>query len=228
MTTSQIEGSKAQMPFPNLNTDLASRDLIIKKIAFAIITLINCGIIVGVYTYLVMYDVDIPTKPLLLASFAIGVVGAFMSLKSEMFATAASSLYGDGPTIIGQLATYLFFGPTEYIYRNLDWTNYGDVMVIDAIADDFSQGTLAKVCEKYEKNLSNLQRYGFIDDKMVTSIKKVAPRVKAISKELEALKEHNNYTPESRIGKRVATLETELNDLHASWKKETQPASSAG
>lgn len=192
----------------------AKRDLIIKKIAFAFIALINGGAIVGAYTFLVLYNINIPTKPFILASFAIGVVGAFVGLKGESY--TAPSLGEDGRTFLGKAVTYLFFGPTEYLYRSLDWKDYSDPLLSTAIVDDLEKAPLANLKEKYESSLKNLKRYGFINEEIEIKFKELASKIKVINEEIAALKK---FAPVegSMLGGRIQAFEKEIAKVEEEW-----------
>lgn len=199
----------------------AQRDLIIKKIAFAIITTINFAIVLGAFAY-VVYEVSLPTKPLLVASFVLGLVGAGFALIGKNV-----KIQGSSPTsIASSILNRIFFGPTVYLYNKIDWTPYHDPMVANGIYEEIKHFTFEEFEAKYGLNFGNLVKYGFIDQRYRVEIKgnikkyqKLKETLSEFDKQIESVK--NKIDPKDTSSSFLVQrghLLQELEHVEAGWK----------
>lgn len=195
------------------------RDLIIKKIAFAIIVAINFAVVLGAFAYAV-YKIDLPTKPLIVASFVLSIIGAGFAMMGKDFKVQGASV----SSIAASVLNYIFFGPTVYLYNKIDWTAYHDPYVASTIYEEMRHFTFDEFQTSYGDRLSNLQKYGFIDQRTKEGLEPGVEKYRELKEELarlekciEPIKERINLK-ESPFFKRSEQLKAELEEFEQRWQ----------
>jgi len=170
----------------------AQRDLVIKKIAVALIALINFGAL-GVALFCCISYLPVPTQALLASPFIVGVLASLTYLKFPTLGIDSwnyTSFLNPG-NMIGRGLTYLFFGPLMFAIQRIDWTAYHDPVCANKISKDLENNSFEKIAHEYGKHFSNLFKYGFIDKKHASELKNLYCDYKPIQYELNFWKKEH-------------------------------------
>ncbi len=144
-------------------------DLVLKKIAVAIIGLLNLAALGTALYYIISYC-PIPSQAIVASPFIVGVLGALTYIKFPTCSITEKNYtsYVNPTALIGKGLAYLFFGPLMYAVKHIDWTPYHDPICATRVSNDLKELPFDQVTRKYGDNFNNLIRYGFIpEDKRV-------------------------------------------------------------
>lgn len=148
-----------------LKSPKAQRDLIIKKIAIAIILMANlAGIATGIYFLTLHFT--IPTQALIASPFIVGVLGAIAYLKIPTLGVTKDNYtqYSNPALVIGKILAYLFLGPVTLFAKNTDFYPYHDPYFAERVSQELSKEKFDFVAKKYGPHFDHLVDYGFIPE----------------------------------------------------------------
>lgn len=144
---------------------LALRDLTIKKIVVAIITLLNFGAL-GVALYYVISYCPVPTSAILVSPFIAGAIAALVNLKFPTLGVKDYNYanFGNPLSVIGKVVAYIFFGPLMIAVNKIDWTPYYDPIWANKISLELESKSFEEINQGYHQHWKNLVRYGFVPE----------------------------------------------------------------
>lgn len=151
------------------------RDLIVKKIACAIIVGANLAALGALLYYVVLYC-PISTEVMVIAPIVGGVLGAMTYLKIPIKLIDDNNYesYSTPAFVTARFLTFLCFAPIVIAIRNMDWTNYADPYVAHRIAGEIKNSdktNFEEVLLKQGSRVHNLKRYGFISKDKAIELK---------------------------------------------------------
>jgi hypothetical protein len=197
-----------------LNAPKSQRDLMIKKLAIAIIAALNLAVLAGALYFIITYC-PMPTEALLVSPFIVGILGALAYLKFPTCGINSLnySQYSNPATIAGKTLTYIFFGPYMYAAKKCDWTVYHDPRVANKIAKDLETKSFEYLAKEYGKHFANFAEYGMIHPEFKQELLNLYHNYKPIKK---ALKYYESKGLEWHS--RVETLTVRKNGIESRWE----------
>lgn len=197
-----------------LNAPKSQRDLIIKKLAIAIIAALNLAVLAGALYFIITYC-PMPTEALLVSPFIVGILGALAYLKFPTCGINSMnySQYSNPATIAGKTLTYIFFGPYMFAAKKCDWTAYHDPCVANKIAKDLETKPFEYLAKEYGKHFANFSEYGMIPPQFKQDLVNLYSNYRPIKKALKYYKSKGlEWLP------RVETLTNRKNKIEKDWE----------
>ncbi|MFC2049531.1 hypothetical protein ACFLR2_02515 [Chlamydiota bacterium] len=199
----------------------SATDLAVKKIAVALIALVNIAAL-GIALYYIVSYCPIPSKALLASPFVVGVLGALAYLNFPTCGISSMNYtnYVNPATLVGKGLAYLFFGPLMYSVNHIDWTPYHDRIRANRISLDLETLPFDEVADKYGKNFGNLVKYGFINETHEQELKELYEAYKPVKEATAFWKQEGMETCEQ--AKMVQDKRTKLQTRWDTFKKGTK------
>lgn len=149
-------------------SDTCERDVMIKKMAVAILFLMNISAL-GYTFYYISCCYSIASEALVVTPFITGILAALMLLKLPTCGVTGDNYKNltNPVLILGHIiATCLFF-PVVLLKNYLDFNNYSDPYVVHKVRRDLLEQPFSFVLENYSGKIANLGKYGLLQEELV-------------------------------------------------------------
>lgn len=179
---------------------VSAQDLILKKIAVALIALINLAAL-GTALYFIISYCPVPSTALLASPFIVGVLGALAYMNFPTCGVSSKNYtdYFNPLALLGKGMAYLFFGPLMYAVKHIDWTPYHDPICAHRISTDLQELSFDQVADKYGENFSNLIYYGFIHEDQSQELQALYEEYQPVKKAIDFWKQEKMEKSEPYI-----------------------------
>lgn len=204
------------------HVETCKRDLIIKKIALALLVLLNLAGIAGLCTYIVLYS-PISQSAIevscLITPIIIGVFAAFSMLKIPTFGfTSYNYKQVLNPiTTIVKIATLALIAPVYCMVQHVDFTDYADHFEAKNIVKEIEIAKFDKVMEVFGPRIDNLVKYGYISQTNGTAFEKIYSQAEPLLAAKEDLK--NRERVKDAFKENFDQLQVQLQPLEKEWEE---------
>jgi hypothetical protein len=156
------------------NKSIATRDLVIKKIAFTAIAILNFAALGAALYFIIQYS-PIPAEAFIVSPFIVGALAALSNLKFPTLGITPINYtsYLSPVGLAGRGLAYLFFGPLMYFTQGSDWTPYHDPIWAKKISEDLESLPFDQIAEGYGKHIHNLSKYGFLQPECAQTLQEL-------------------------------------------------------